>query len=112
MAEYLTYEPLRPEQEHLARYYAGEIPPARSAVDDKSQQLSEGRVGFEDALAHLVEAEKAAKRGRISTWKPPRIGCATPQTGRKASRGLSPSFGPICRRHSLLVLGSTINASR
>ena len=60
MAKYLTTETLKPEQEALARYYAGETPPLpASLVEEFAQGLNRGDLSYGEALDELVRAEMA-----------------------------------------------------
>jgi len=61
MGEYLTMEPLTPEQGTAAAYYLGEVPAREwSFVDHLGQQIAAGEISYGDALDMLVRAEVRA----------------------------------------------------
>ena len=57
IAKYLTGETLRPENEALAKYYAGETAPELlTGFDYLAKAFAEGEVSFSDAVYELSRA--------------------------------------------------------
>ena len=55
-ARYFLGETLRPENEFLARYYAGESLPEPLGMDDLGRAIAEGDTSFSDAAEELIAA--------------------------------------------------------